>query len=549
MNIKRFVASDMREALRAVRSELGPDAVMLSSRPVDGGVEVVAAIDYDDGLLAAVGDVFGGASDPATETPADMAADTAADAAADPLAEYREVAASPAEEPALADERATHMLVDERQRRAFADDRREQAVADDRPEHAVADARVEPAVATVGAGGRIAATRAAFVIGGDRAARTGGSAAPRSATVLRLASAASGHAETARAGTAGVETARAETVPDERTAAAQMPPAAAEQETERLRHELRDLRELLETQLASLAWNDLNRRMPARARVLRQFAAIGVAPNLARELADAMKAAQNPRDAWRLPLGRFADRLPLASRDLADLGGIYAFVGPTGVGKTTTIAKIAARHVLKHGADSIALISTDTYRIGARDQLLTFARILGTPMHTATDARDLGRVLDGLRNKKLVLIDTAGMSQRDVRLAEQFATLRVEDAKVRPVLVLSAATERGALDEALAAFSSAEPKALVITKIDESALLGPILSLAIESRLPVVYVSDGQRVPEDLHVAASKRIWLMQTAVGRARSRPSQLSEDELAARFGTSELAERFGEPELAGA
>src|SRR5690606_30428526 len=202
-------------------------------------------------------------------------------------------------------------------------------------------------------------------------------------------------------------------------------------------------------------------------------AAIGVEPKLARELADAMKAARNPRDAWRLPLGRFADRLPLASRDLADLGGVYAFVGPTGVGKTTTIAKIAARYVLKHGADSIALVSTDTYRIGARDQLLTFARILGTPMHSAADARDLGRVLDGLSGKKLVLIDTAGMSQRDVRLAEQFATLRVDGANVRSVLVLSAATERGALDEALGVFRSADPKALVVTKIDEAALLGP----------------------------------------------------------------------------
>src|SRR5690606_23772880 len=168
-----------------------------------------------------------------------------------------------------------------------------------------------------------------------------------------------------------------------RTAAAAAAPPH-EPETERLRSELKDLRLLLETQLASLAWNDLNRRMPARARVLRQFAALGVDPNLARELVASMKAAQSARDAWRLPLSRFADRLPLATRDLADLGGVYAFVGPTGVGKTTTIAKIAARHVLKHGAESIALVSTDTYRIGARDQLLTFARILGTPMHAVT---------------------------------------------------------------------------------------------------------------------------------------------------------------------
>jgi flagellar biosynthesis protein FlhF len=289
--------------------------------------------------------------------------------------------------------------------------------------------------------------------------------------------------------------------------------------------------------------------MPARARVLRQFAAMGVDPHLARELAASMKAAQSARDEWRLPLSRFADRLPLASRDLADLGGVYAFVGPTGVGKTTTIAKIAARHVMKHGAESVALISTDTYRIGARDQLLTFARILGTPMHSVADARDLRRVLDGLGGKKLVLIDTAGMSQRDVRLAEQFTTLRVDGGDVRSVLVLSAATERGALDEAIGVFRSAEPKALVVTKIDEAALLGPVLSLAIESRLPLVYLSDGQRVPEDLHVAGSKRVWLMQAAVQRSRNRPSQLSEDDLAERFGSPELAERLGSEELVDA
>jgi len=451
MNIKRFVASDMREALRAVRAELGPDAIMLSSRGVDDGVEVVAAVDYDDGLLAAVGDAFAAPpSAPATG----------------PLSEYRHVAAFEPDDDS----------------------------SDDEPIDPHDDA-------------------------GTAQART--AAAP----------------EPLRAEAAG---------PEER---GEPPSTGREPETERLRRELRDLRELLETQLASLAWNDLNRRMPARARVLREFASIGVPPSLARELADTMTAADDPREASRLPLKRFAERLPLVSKDLADLGGVYAFVGPTGVGKTTTIAKIAARYVLKHGPDSIALVSTDTYRIGARDQLLTFARILGTPMHSAGDADELGRVLDGLAGKRLVLIDTAGMSQRDVRLAEQFSTLQVAGGNVRSVLVLSAATERGALDEALEVFRSADPKALVVTKIDEAALLGPVLSLAIESRLPVVYVSDGQRVPEDLHVAGSKRIWLMETAVNRSRNRPSQLSEDELAERFGAPELTERLEAAELAGA
>ena len=128
----------------------------------------------------------------------------------------------------------------------------------------------------------------------------------------------------------------------------------------------------------------------------------------------------------RLVVRRFGERLPLVNWDMADDGGVFAIVGPTGVGKTTSIAKIAARFVLRHSVEQLGLVSTDTYRIGARQQLSNFARILRAPMHVAENAGDLRRVLDGFANKKLVLIDTAGMSQRDVRLANQFATLKVE---------------------------------------------------------------------------------------------------------------------------
>jgi len=408
VNIRRYVANDMREALTSIRADLGPDAVMLSSRKLPNGVEVIAAVDYDDSLLGG-----NGAAEPNSEQ-----ASTAQ------LDEYEQIA-----------------------RRMTAAD------------------SVPPPVAHVPAAA-------------DRAAE--------SSVAL----------------------------------------------------EIKDLRRLLETQLASLAWTDLNRQAPVRARLLRELAKLGVDSSLAAELADEVPAAANYQEAMRIIVRRFGERLPLVSWDMADGGGVFAIVGPTGVGKTTSIAKIAARFVLRHSVDELGLVSTDTYRIGARQQLSNFARILRAPMHVAESADDLRRILDGFSDKKLVLIDTAGMSQRDVRLANQFTTLKVEGHAVRTVLALSAGADRACLAEAVKVFKAANPEALIVTKLDEAAALGGVLSLAIVSGLPVAYLSDGQRVPEDLHRAAPKRFWLLQNALKLAASGAAAPDEHELAARFGHMELA-----------
>jgi flagellar biosynthesis protein FlhF len=265
---------------------------------------------------------------------------------------------------------------------------------------------------------------------------------------------------------------------------------------------------------------------------------LGVDPALATQLADAVPSTLDSREGLRALVRMLGERLPLVPWDMADRGGIFAVVGPTGVGKTTSIAKIAARFVLRHSVDELGLISTDTYRIGARQQLFNFARILRAPMHVADSANELARVLDGFSRKKLVLIDTAGMSQRDVRLANQFATLKVEGHRVQTVLALSAGADRGCLAEALSVFQSASPEALIITKLDEAVALGPVMSLAIRSGLPLAYLADGQRVPEDLHLAAPKRFWLLHNAV-KLTLDPALLPDE--------AELAESFGQMELA--
>jgi flagellar biosynthesis protein FlhF len=302
--------------------------------------------------------------------------------------------------------------------------------------------------------------------------------------------------------------------------------------------EIKDLRRLLETQLASLAWSDLNRQAPVRARLLRDLAKLGVDATLAAELADEVPSTASSQEAMRLAVRRFGERLPLVDWDMAQDGGVFAIVGPTGVGKTTSLAKIAARFVLRHSVDDLGLVCTDTYRVGARQQLLNFARLLRAPMQVAENAGDLRRILDGFAHKKLVLIDTAGMSQRDVRLAGQFETLKAEGHSVRTVLALSAGADRGCLSEAMNVFKAARPEALIVTKLDEAATLGGVLSLAIRGDLPVAYLSDGQRVPEDLHRAAPKRFWLLHNALKLSATAAFAPDEHELADRFGHMELA-----------
>ena len=282
----------------------------------------------------------------------------------------------------------------------------------------------------------------------------------------------------------------------------------------------------------------MNRDAPVRARLMREMAKFGVDAVLARQLAHEVPPDLGSQEALRALVRRFGERLPLAEWDMADQGGVFAMVGPTGVGKTTTIAKIAARFVLRHSVGELGLVSTDTYRIGARQQLANFARILRAPMQVAESSDELRRVLDSFASKKLVLIDTAGMSQRDVRLANQFATLKVEGHQVRTVLALSAGADRGCLAEALNVFQSASPEALIVTKLDEAAALGGVLSLAIRAALPIAYLSDGQRVPEDLHLAAPKRFWLMHNAVKLTQSAVVPPDENELETSFGEMELA-----------
>jgi flagellar biosynthesis protein FlhF len=417
VKIKRYMAASMRAALGQVRAEQGPDAVILSSRRVAEGIEVIAAVDYDEALFIDATRL---------RAPAKPSANASATASATP-------AEAPTPAPAAAEP------------------------APRPPTHAPAPAAA-PIQAAVSAPAAPAPARAA------------------------LRSDAGGGGFSA------------------------------------MQRELKDLRDLLESGFATMGWNDKRLREPLKARVLEELSVLDIAPDVAMALASHTPRRTSLDNPSLIPFALSVKHLPVVDRLSTVNGGIIAVVGPTGAGKTTTIAKLAARWSMRYGSQDLALVSTDAYRVGAREQLMTYARLLGAPLHVANSGRELARALARLQSKKLVLIDTAGMGPRDVRLTEQLAALqlgaaRVGAARAQVLLALPAQGEGHALEEIITAFAAASPTACVVTKVDEAASLGAVISTTVRHKLRIAYICDGQRVPEDLHSAYQRRVWLVRAAL------------------------------------
>lgn len=297
----------------------------------------------------------------------------------------------------------------------------------------------------------------------------------------------------------------------------------------KLMAELGGIRGMIERQLAGFAWSETRRNAPARAEIVGELLEAGFSGSLARQLATTVgegATLQEAREAVKSALARDL-RAMSSDADLIDQGGVYALVGPTGVGKTTTTAKIAARCVVRHGAEKLALITTDGYRIGAQEQLRIYGRILGVPVFPVRDASDLRQTLAELSGKHMVLIDTVGMSQRDRMVAQQAAML-AGAGRVRRLLLLNATCRGDTLDDVIQAYRGPDLAGCILTKVDEAASLAPAIGAAITGELEVLYVTNGQRVPEDLHLP--NRAYLLHRAM-RAQSddSPWKLQGDEAA--------------------
>jgi flagellar biosynthesis protein FlhF len=468
MKIKRYTAPSMREALARVRAEQGADAVILSSRRGEEGIEVIAAVDYDEALFVEANRQRSAVSPTTAPAPA------------------------PSPEPAIAASRA-----------------QPKAAQDSAPQRSSRSPKLIPA----------------------HFQRLTMSSLPV-ATVLRdslPATASAARSEAVRTPAA------AKPVQQSRPAQpAQAPqPARADANYTAMQRELKDMRQMLESGFAGITWNDKRLREPLKARVLEELSAAGIAPDVASMLATLTPQRTTVENPSHIPMALLVKHLPVVD-DLATVsGGIMAIVGPTGAGKTTTIAKLAARWCLRHGAKDLALVSTDSYRIGARDQLMTYARVLGAPMHAANSGKELAALLERLKSKKLILIDTAGMGTRDARLAAQLAVLKQGAPRARILLTLPAQSEGHALEEIVQAFAPLNPVACILTKVDEAASLGAVISTTLRHRLKIAYVCDGQRVPEDMHAAHQKRVSLVRAALSLKDGRPIVRDEAYLARNFG----------------
>jgi flagellar biosynthesis protein FlhF len=438
MKIKRFVAKEMRHGIRMVREALGPDAVILSNNRVNGGIEIVAAVDYDESLLQA------------ENVPSDIFNNN----------QHNNEQHSPARHDLLSED--TISL--------------HQAELPDLDFSSV----TAPA-------GEIPRTE-----GKPQAAEK--PAQPQAA------------------------------VPRENIQWSQEPTLV------KMQNELRDLRGLLEQQMSSLAWGDLSRRDPLRAKLTRCLLELGLSPALCQRIAEAAGDHDDFENTWRHALALLAHSLPVDSTDIMEQGGVVALIGATGVGKTTTVAKLAARYALRHGCERVAMVTTDSYRIAAHEQLRTYGRILDIPVRVANNQEELEEALKLFADRDLVLVDTAGMSQRDVRLSQQFELIQGSAPGIKTYLVLSTATHRAGLKEVVKAFGDVKLDGCILTKVDETTSLGGAISTAIENDLRIAYMSDGQKVPEDIHIARGHN--LINRAVLIAQETNQALEQESLNLAF-----------------
>lgn len=286
--------------------------------------------------------------------------------------------------------------------------------------------------------------------------------------------------------------------------------------------ELRQMRGLIEERFSSLAFMEKLQRQPVQARLTQKLLELGFSPALVRKLAESCPSdfkAGSPADpvdetAWAAHVLSRNLQTDEAGPAIEDRGGVFALIGSTGVGKTTTTAKLAAHFATKYGAGQLGLITLDAYRIGAHEQLRAYGRILGVPVHTAHDRASLDDLLDLLSSKKLVLIDTAGMAQRDSRTQELLEMLA--HPSIKKLLVINAAQQGETIEDVVGAWKGAACEGVVLSKIDEAVKLAPALDTLIRHKLKVLGVANGQRVPEDWHRLPS--VALVQRALKGAAS-------------------------------
>ena len=452
MKIKRFFAKDMRTALKEVKETLGSEAVIMSNKKLADGIELVAAIDENDLANRAPAEPEPQVQMPIGKMMGKSASQAAPQSAPQAMSQsISQPQQQPAERPAARMYRETSQVQPSVEEEPVADSlasllsRQNQQIKQHNDQ-----SRLNPA----------------FLQPDATQARQAAPAAPIN--------------------------------PPQQSADFEL----QRQQMEMMKTEMESIRKLLTHQVSGLMYQEMERKEPTRAFLISQLKQMGLNEQVADQLACFVPDGLPDHEAWERVVEMLHGQLHTTNNEILTRGGVFALIGPTGVGKTTTVAKLAARFAQKHGADQVGLVTTDTFRIGAHEQLSTFGKIIGCPVKVAKNAEDLANVLYQMRNRKLILIDTAGMSQRDIRLCEQLTTLMKNSrVKIKSYLVLSATVQYNVLQESVTHFKKIPLAGCIFTKIDECLSLGEIISIAIQNGLPIGYVTNGQRVPEDIDVA------------------------------------------------
>ena len=284
-----------------------------------------------------------------------------------------------------------------------------------------------------------------------------------------------------------------------------------------MRDEIHQLKNMMESQLSAMKIGQWGQQDKVRAGLFKQFSRLGLGADLITRFVAAVGGEKDFRSASRKALALLARKLITTEKDLIKQGGVVVLVGPTGAGKTTTIAKLAAQFSLLHGTQDVVLVSADNRRIGAHEQLLAFGKLLGIPVLHARNPQELDMTLSTLTEKKLVLVDSSGMGQADLSNLDQILGMNSHHKDIEHYLVLPATMQRAAMDRILAATRKKKIAGCILTKVDEAAALGDAFTSLLRHKLPIAYWADGQRIQEDLYHA--NIVELVTRAVSLAKIR------------------------------
>lgn len=527
MNVKRFTARTSRDALTLVRQAFGDDAVVLSTKPCPEGVEVLAMAPESVQQIEKLS-----ASSIAQRTAAAQAQQAASQQVQRPPARAAQPpAAKPSPKPARNDVQedvaklsmSTLSFQDyvrermlKRRQASIARQNGEPGFADSRQDFADSrqfadsqqffDSRMEPEMsmpsaleqrlAAHGSAPQLHKAAPALAVVQPQthvqpsALPRGPVAAHRTMPTLHEEVATAIHAQSQPV----LQQAVVPSLADNSNA---MHAATARRDQQDMMNELRSMKGLIEDRFGALAFMEKMQRHPAQALLIQKMLDCGYSPALTRKLCESMPGNVSDETEWAASVLERNLVTSEAEAPLEDQGGVYALIGATGVGKTTTAAKLAAVFAHKHGATNLGLITLDAYRMGAHEQLRAYGRILGVPVHTAHDRASLEDLLELLASKKMVLIDTAGMAQRDTRTRELMEML--SHRSIQKLLVVNAASQGETIEDVMISYRAPACRGIVLSKMDEAVKLAPALDPIIRHRLKIVGVANGQRVPEDWH--------------------------------------------------